>query len=399
MTQPALMNTYGRLPVTFEHGEGVWLFDTDGKRYLDALSGVAVNALGHAHPALVQAIQQQAAQLIHTSNIYSVQRQSELGEALRALSGMQNVFFCNSGAEANEAAIKLARLYGHKKNIDKPTIIVMEQSFHGRTMATLTASGNRKIQAGFEPLVAGFTRAPYADFDALQTIGRNNPDVVAVLFEPVQGEGGINIAPPGFLKQLRQLCDERGWLLMLDEVQTGNGRTGAYFAYQHEKILPDIVTTAKGLGGGVPIGACLAQGAAAELFQPGNHGSTFGGNPLACAAGLAVINAIKAQNLCTNAAQQGEYLLGRLREKLADVDGVVGVRGFGLMLGIELARPCGDLVKAALSKGLLINVTADKVIRLLPPLTWQQEHSEQLLDILCPLIEAFFAEKNAGVNS
>lgn len=394
------MHTYGRLPVTFEHGEGVWLFDTDGKRYLDALSGVAVNALGHCHPALVQAIQQQAAKLIHTSNIYSIQRQTELGEALCAVSGMRNVFFCNSGAEANEAAIKLARLYGHThKNIDKPAIIVMEQSFHGRTMATLTASGNRKIQAGFEPLVAGFTRAPYADLEALQTIGRNNPDVVAVLMEPVQGEGGINIAPPGFLKQLRQLCDERGWLLMLDEVQTGNGRTGTFFAYQRDGILPDIVTTAKGLGGGVPIGACLAHGVAADLFHPGNHGSTFGGNPLACAAGLAVVNTIKAQNLCANAAAQGEYLLTRLRERLADIDGVVGVRGFGLMLGIELAKPCGDLVKAALAKGLLINVTADKVIRLLPPLIWQQQHTEQLLDILCPLIAAFFTDASVAAVS
>jgi len=393
MTQPALMNTYGRLPVTFEHGEGVWLFDTEGKRYLDALSGVAVNALGHGDPALVRAIQDQAAKLIHTSNIYSIQRQTELADALCAVSGMQKVFFCNSGAEANEAAIKLARLFGHKKNIDKPTIIVTEQSFHGRTMATLTASGNRKIQAGFEPLVAGFTRAPFGDLEALQTIGRNNPDIVAILIEPVQGEGGINIPPPGFLKQVRELCDERGWLLMLDEVQTGNGRTGTFFAYQHDGILPDVVTTAKGLGGGVPIGACLAQGAAAELFQPGNHGSTFGGNPLACAAGAAVLDAIKNRDLCGNAARQGEYLLNRLRERLAHVDGVVAIRGSGLMLGIELSKPCGELVKAALAKGLLINVTADKVVRLLPPLIWQQEHSEQLLDILCPLIEAFCTNK------
>lgn len=399
MAQPALMNTYGRLPVTFEHGEGVWLFDTDGKRYLDALSGVAVNALGHGNPALVRAIQEQAAKLIHTSNIYSIQRQTELAEALCAISGMQKVFFCNSGAEANEAAIKLARLFGHQKNIDKPTIIATEQSFHGRTMATLTASGNRKIQAGFEPLVAGFTRAPFGDLEALQTIGRNNPDVVAILIEPVQGEGGINIPPPGFLKQLRQLCDERGWLLMLDEVQTGNGRTGTFFAYQHEGILPDVVTTAKGLGGGVPIGACLAHGQAAELFHPGNHGSTFGGNPLACAAGLAVVNAIKEQDLCGNAAKQGAYLLNKLQERLAGIDGVVAIRGAGLMLGIELNRSCGDIVKAALAKGLLINVTADKVIRLLPPLIWQQEHSEQLLDILCPLIADFLAEKNANAGT
>ncbi|HSB95732.1 MAG TPA: acetylornithine transaminase [Spongiibacteraceae bacterium] len=389
MAQPTLMNTYGRLPVAFEHGEGVWLFDGDGKRYLDALGGVAVNILGHAHPALVAAIQQQAAKLIHTSNIYSIQLQTELSAALCRLSGMERVFFCNSGAEANEAAIKLARLFGHKKGIDKPTIIVMEQSFHGRTMATLTASGNRKIQAGFEPLVAGFTRAPYADFEALQTIARNNPDVVAVLMEPVQGEGGINIAPPGFLKQLRELCDQRGWLLMLDEVQTGNGRTGTFFAYQHEGILPDVVTTAKGLGGGVPIGACLAHGEAAELFHPGNHGSTFGGNPLACAAGLAVLNALDDEQLAANAAREGEYLRQQLQERLATVPGVVAVRGFGMMLGIELNRSCGDLVGQALAQGLLINVTADKVVRLLPPLIWRREHSEQLLNILCPLIEKF----------
>lgn len=389
MAQLALMNTYGRLPVTFEHGEGVWLFDTDGKRYLDALSGVAVNALGHGHPELVSAIQQQAAKLIHTSNIYGVQRQTELAEALCHLSDMQKVFFCNSGAEANEAAIKLARLFGHKKNIDRPTIIVMEQSFHGRTMATLTASGSRKIQAGFEPLVAGFTRAPFGDFEAVQTIGRNNPDVVAILVEPVQGESGIHVPPAGFLKQLRELCDQRGWLLMLDEVQTGNGRTGSYFAYQHEGILPDVVTTAKGLGGGVPIGACLAHGEAAELFQPGNHGSTFGGNPLACAAGLAVVRAIESERLCENAAHEGEYLLTQLKQRLSHVTGIKEVRGAGLMLGIELTKPCAELVKQALAQGLLINVTNDKTVRLLPPLIWQREHSDQLLGTLCPLIEAF----------
>jgi acetylornithine aminotransferase len=389
MAQLALMNTYGRLPVTFEHGEGVWLFDIDGKRYLDALSGVAVNALGHGHPELVSAIQQQAAKLIHTSNIYGVQRQTELADALCRVSDMQKVFFCNSGAEANEAAIKLARLFGHKKNIDRPTIIVMEQSFHGRTMATLTASGSRKIQAGFEPLVAGFTRAPFGDFEAVQTIGRNNPDVVAILVEPVQGESGIHVPPTGFLKQLRELCDQRGWLLMLDEVQTGNGRTGSYFAYQREGILPDVVTTAKGLGGGVPIGACLAYGEAAELFQPGNHGSTFGGNPLACAAGLAVVRAIESERLCENAAHEGEYLLAQLKQRLSHVVGIKEMRGAGLMIGIELTKPCAELVKQALAQGLLINVTNEKTVRLLPPLIWQREHSDQLLGTLCPLIEAF----------
>jgi acetylornithine aminotransferase len=386
MAQPALMNTYGRLPVSFEHGEGVWLFDSDGGRYLDALAGIAVNGLGHAHPAVLRALQEQAAKLIHASNIYTIRRQSELADALCRVSGMERVFFCNSGAEANEAAIKLARLYGHKQGVDRPTIIVMERSFHGRTMATLTASGNRKIQAGFEPLVAGFTRAPYGDLEALQTIGRNNPDVVAVLMEPVQGEGGVRIAPPGFLRQLRALCDQRRWLLMLDEVQTGNGRTGTYFAYQHEGIAPDVVTTAKGLGNGLPIGACLAQGGAGELFQPGNHGTTFGGNPLTCAVGLAVVRTIEQEDLCAHAAREGDYLLSQLQQRLGQVPGVVSVRGMGLMLGIELARPCGELVKQALAQGLLINVTADKVIRLLPPLIWQREHSEQLLDVLCPLV-------------
>ena len=394
MTQPTLvngplMNTYGRLPVTFDRGEGVWLFDQDSKRYLDAVSGVAVTALGHAHPAVTRAIQEQAGKLIHTSNLYGIQRQTELGEALCRLSGMERVFFCNSGAEANEAAIKLARLYGHRKSIDRPTIIVMEKAFHGRTMATLTASGSRKIQAGFEPLVAGFTRAPFADLEALQTIARNNPDVVAVLMEPVQGESGINIAPPGFLKQLRELCDQRGWLLMLDEVQTGNGRTGAYFAYQHDGIQPDVVTTAKGLGNGMPIGACLAQGKAAELFQPGNHGSTFGGNPLACAAALAVVNTIEAERICEHVAAEGDYLVAQFRQRLGQVPGVVAVRGAGLMLGIELSHPCGDLVKQALAQGLLINVTNDTVIRLLPALVFQREHSDQLLDTLCPLVEQF----------
>ena len=385
------MTTYGRLPVCFEHGEGVWVFDLDGKRYLDAISGIAVNALGHGHPALVKAIQTQAAKLIHTSNLYGVQRQNELAEALCRAADMDRVFFCNSGAEANEAAIKLARLHGHNKGIEKPTIIVMEKAFHGRTMATLTASGNRKIQAGFEPLLSGFTRAAYADIEAIKTIGRNNNDIVAVLMEPVQGEGGIHIPPAGFLKELRELCDQRGWLLMLDEVQTGNGRTGTFFAYQHEGIRPDVVTTAKGLANGVPIGACLAQGAAAELFHPGNHGSTFGGNPLACAAGLAVVNTIAAEKLCERAATEGRYLVEQFKQRLGQVASVVDVRGVGLMIGIELNRPCGELVGKALAKGLLINVTADKVVRLLPPLIFQREHSDQLVDMLCPLIEEFCA--------
>ncbi len=392
MASPSLMNTYGRLPVCFERGEGVWLIDTDGRRYLDAISGVGVNALGHAHPAVVEAIQQQATCLLHTSNLYEIRRQNELGDALCRIAGMERVFFCNSGAEANEALIKLARLYGHQQGIERPTIIVMEKAFHGRTMATLSASGNRKIQAGFEPLVSGFTRAPYADIDALRTIARNNNDVVAVLMEPVLGEGGIQLPPAGFLKQLRELCDQRGWLLLLDEVQTGNGRTGSYFAYQRDGVLPDAVSTAKGLGNGVPIGACLARGAAAELFQPGNHGSTFGGNPLACAAGLAVVATIERQNLCAHAASEGDYLQAQLKQRLGDVPGVVAVRGAGLMLGIELARPCGELVKRALAQGLLINVTAERVVRLLPPLIIERGDSDRLLEILCPLVEQFCQE-------
>lgn len=389
MAQPSLMSTYGRLPVTFDRGEGAWLYDSDGNRYLDALSGVAVTALGHSHPAVVKAIQEQAARLMHTSNVYHIRRQEELGELICKLTGMERAFFCNSGAEANEAAIKLARLYGHRKGVERPTVIVMERAFHGRTMATLTASGNRKIQAGFEPLVAGFTRAPYADLEALKTIARNNADVVAVLMEPAQGEGGINIPPAGFLKALRQLCDERGWLLMLDEVQTGNGRTGTWFAYQHQNILPDVVATAKGLGNGMPIGACLARGVAAELFQPGHHGSTFGGNPLACAAALAVLHTIDRDGLCANAAAEGDFLLSELRQRLGHIPGIVDIRGFGLMLGIELDRPCGELVQEALAQRLLINVTADRVVRLLPPLILQRSESQQLIDTLCPLVERF----------
>ncbi len=386
MAQPALMNTYGRLPVSFTHGEGVWLYDEHGKRYLDAISGIGVNALGHAHPAVTRAIQQQAEQLLHTSNLYNIRQQQALAESLCQLSGMDNVFFSNSGAEANEAAIKLARFYGHQRGIDMPNIVVMENAFHGRTLATLTASGNRKIQAGFEPMVRGFTRAPYGDIEALQTIAANNASVCAVLLEPVQGEGGINQLPEGDLAQLRELCDQRGWLLMLDEVQTGNGRTGKYFAYQHTGIVPDVVVTAKGLGNGVPIGACLAHGEAAALFQPGNHGSTFGGNPLACAAGQAVVDTIREQDLCGNAGAIGDYLLQALRQRLGELPQVADIRGSGLMIGIELSEPCADLVPAALEAGLLINVTAERVVRLLPPLILNREQADQLLDLLCPLI-------------
>lgn len=396
MTTGTVMSTYNRLPVSFSHGEGVWLFDDNGKRYLDAISGIGVNALGHAHPELTRRLQAQAGELLHTSNIYGVKNQQALADALCAASGMDNVFFCNSGAEGNEAAIKLARLYGHSRDIDRPTIVVMENAFHGRTMATLTASGNRKVQAGFEPLINGFTRAPYGDIKALETIAKNNHDVCAVLLEPIQGEAGINLLPDGFLEELRALCDKHHWLLMLDEVQTGNGRTGKYFAYQHSNAMPDVVVTAKGLGGGVPIGACLARGTAAELFKPGNHGSTFGGNPLACAAGLAVIESLHKEHLIENAEAMGQKLLDGLRQRLAGVKGVTKIRGKGLMLGIELTGNCGGLVQQALDVGLLINVTADKVVRLLPPLTINEQEIQGLIDTLCPLIEAWQQQATAA---
>ena len=391
-----VMSTYNRLPVSFSHGEGVWLVDEQDKRYLDAISGIGVNALGHAHPKLTRRIQEQAGELLHSSNLYGVKNQQALADALCALSGMDNVFFCNSGAEGNEAALKLARLYGHKRDIARPTVVVMEGAFHGRTLATLTASGSRKVQAGFEPLVNGFTRAPFGDIKALENIAKNNHDVCAVLLEPIQGEGGINLLPEGFLEQLRALCDKNQWLLMLDEVQTGNGRTGKYFAYQHSSVMPDVVVTAKGLGGGIPIGACLARGEAAELFKPGNHGTTFGGNPLACAAGLAVVDTLQNDKLIDNSAQRGQQLLDGLKERLGKLSGVVAIRGQGLMVCIELAGACGELVQQGLDAGLLINVTSDKVVRLLPPLIINQQEVQQLIDNLCPLIENWVAQRNAA---
>jgi acetylornithine aminotransferase len=384
-----LMSTYKRQPVTFERGAGAWLWDTAGRRYLDALSGIAVCGLGHAHPAVQAALCEQAGRLVHTSNVYGIALQEQLGERLVLLSGMERVFFCNSGAEANEAAIKLARLHGHAKGIAVPKVAVMEGSFHGRTMATLTATGNRKIQAGFEPLVEGFVRLPYGDAAALEALAAGEPDLVAVLVEPIQGEGGINVPPAGYLPELRALCDRHGWLLMLDEIQTGMGRTGTLFACQHDEVLPDVMTLAKGLGNGVPIGACLARGAAAELFGPGSHGSTFGGNPLACSAALAVLDVLTASDLPARAAALGEDLMTLFRERLADAPGVVEVRGKGLMIGIELDRPCGDLVGQALAAGLLVNVTADKVIRLLPPLVLEDEQAQLLVDSLESLIRHF----------
>lgn len=384
-----LMNTYARLPVTFVKGEGVWLWDDRGERYLDALAGVAVCGLGHCHPRLTRAICEQAGTLIHTSNLFHIEKQERLAERLTELSGMDNAFFCNSGAEANEAAIKLARLYGHNKGISLPTIIVMERSFHGRTMATLTASGNRKVQAGFEPLLSGFVRAPYNNLEAIAQVAANNKDVVAVLVEPFQGEGGVNIPEAHYLQGLRTLCTQNGWLLMLDEVQSGIGRSGKWFAFQHSDIMPDVVTLAKGLGGGVAIGACLAKGTAAEVFKPGNHASTFGGNPLACAAAIETLKVIADEGLLEHATKLGDFMRDRLRSQLADVPGVVQVRGQGLIVGVELSVPCVELVRKALEKKLLINVTSDKVIRLLPAFVMQQHEAEQVIDITCLLIKEF----------
>ena len=386
------MATYNRLPVTFDRGEGVWLWDTNGTRYLDALSGIAVCGLGHAHPAVRDALCEQAGRLIHTSNIYGVAEQERLGALLTEQAGMDRVFFANSGAEANEAAIKLARLHAHRRGIENPAILVAEHSFHGRTLATLSATGNRKVQAGFEPLVQGFVRVPYDDLDAIETAAANRPNIVAILIEPIQGEGGIRLPSDDYLVRLREICDRSGWLLMLDEIQTGMGRTGRLFAFQHAGIQPDVVTLAKGLGNGMPIGACLARGAAAEVFSPGSHGSTFGGNPLACRVGRAVLETLIDENLTENAAVQGAYLLDSLRAALGETQGLVEIRGRGLMVGIELDRPCGELVGRALDAGLLINVTAERVIRLLPPLIIDRAQIDELVATLTGLIQGFLGD-------
>jgi acetylornithine/N-succinyldiaminopimelate aminotransferase len=384
-----VMNTYARLPVAFTHGQGVWLWDAQGKRYLDALGGIAVNTLGHAHPRLTKTISMQAGRLIHTSNIYQITEQEDLADKLAAISGMEKIFFCNSGCEANEAAIKIARLYAKSKGVDNPAIVVMEKAFHGRTLATLSATGSRKVQAGFEPLVSGFVRVPYDDLEAVRQVAQHNRNVVAVLVEPIQGEGGVNIGHHEYLRGLRALCDQCQWLLMLDEIQCGLGRTGKWFYYQHAGFYPDVVTLAKGLAAGVPIGACLARGAAAELFKPGSHGSTFGGNPLACATALATLDIMEQDHLLDNATSVGDAIRAGLTTALAGIKGVVAVRGMGLMLGVELDRPCTELVGQALEAGLLINVTADKVVRLLPPLVMTLDEARQVVDILSGLIRNF----------
>jgi len=387
-----VMPTYARLPVSFERGEGAWLWDAEGKRYLDALCGISVCNLGHAHPAVTAAIVTQAGRLLHTSNLYRVANQEALADALSAAAGMDNVFFCNSGAEANEAAIKLARKHGHAKGVDKPAIVVMEGSFHGRTLATLSATGNRKIQEGFEPLVEGFVRVPYGDAEAVAAV--DDSDVVAVLVEPVQGEGGVRIPALGYLKRLREICDQRGWLLVLDEVQTGMGRTGALFAFQQEGIVPDVLTLAKALGNGVPIGACLARGAAALVLTAGKHGSTFGGNPLACAAGLAVLDTLREERLPERARLLGASIADNLRAAFAGNPHVVEVRHLGLMIGVQLDRPCGALVALALEQGLLINVTSDTTIRLLPPLILSDEDAVRLAGLVGSLVNAYTQPNN-----
>lgn len=383
-----LMNTYARLPVTFEKGRGATLQDTNGKTYLDALSGIAVCSLGHSHPAISDAICLQSKKLMHTSNLYQIENQSQLADKLCELSKMESVFFCNSGAEANETALKIAKKYGHQQNISHPIVVVMDNSFHGRTLATLSATGNPKVHEGFSPLVEGFIRVPFDDIDAIQALS-DNPNIVAILVEPIQGEGGVHIPQKGYLKTLRDICDQQNWLLMLDEIQTGMGRTGEWFAYQHENIVPDVLTLAKALGNGMPIGACLTQGAASEVLVPGNHGTTFGGNPLACAAGLAVINVLESNHCISAVATKGKLLLNQFKDALSQQKHVVDIRGIGYMIGIQLDRPCTELVGQALEQGLLINVTRGDTVRLLPTFVMSPEQTEELVTKLTQLIQNF----------
>jgi len=383
------MSTYAPLPVAFKSGKGAYLFDTEDNKYLDAISGIAVCSLGHANPDVAEAIADQARTLIHTSNLYEITNQVDLGDKLCALAGMDKVFFSNSGAEANEAAIKLARLYGKKQRVERPNIIVASGSFHGRTLATLSATGSRKVQAGFSPLVEGFVRVDYNNIDAINQIAENNSDIVAILVEPVQGEGGVIVPDDDYLTQIRAICDKNNWLMMLDEIQTGMGRTGKWFAFQHNSIKPDVMTLAKALGNGVPIGACLASGKASEVFSPGTHGSTFGGNPLVTRVGLTVLDVMIKKNLCANAENMGQYLLQQFKQELSSLKGVVDIRGKGLMLGIELEKDCSELVKQALDYNLLINVTAVKTIRLLPPLILTKQQADEIIKTVTILIKSF----------
>jgi acetylornithine/N-succinyldiaminopimelate aminotransferase len=392
-TSPHVINTYGRVPIALSHGQGCRVWDVNGKEYLDALAGIAVNTLGHNHPRLVPALQDQIAKLIHTSNYYHVPGQEQLATRLAELSGMNKAFFCNSGLEANEAVIKLARKYGHDKGISNPQIVVYERAFHGRSIATLSATGNTKLQKGFEPMVPGFIRVPLNDIEALKRATEGNPDVVAVFFETIQGEGGINAMRNEYLRAVRALCTERDWLLCIDEVQSGMGRTGKWFAHQWAGIVPDVMALAKGLASGIPIGAIVTGPKASEVLQPGNHGSTFGGNPLAMRAGIETLRIMEEDGLLENAAKMGDYLMGRLRAELGTHPGVKEVRGQGLMIGMELTKPCGVLIARAAEAGMLISVTADSVIRLLPPLIITQAEVDELLARLLPLVRAFLAEQ------
>ena len=389
---PHVLNTYGRLPIALSHGRGCWVWDTNGKKYLDGLAGIAVNTLGHAHPALVPALQDQVAKLIHTSNYYEIPLQELLAAKLCEISGLQGAFFCNSGLEANEAALKIARKFGHDKGIERPEVIVYERAFHGRSIATLSATGNPKVQAGFGPLVEGFVRVPVNDLAAVEAVARGNPNVVAVFLETIQGEGGVNPARWEYLQNLRALCNRQDWLLMLDEVQCGIGRTGKWFAHQWAGVQPDVMPLAKGLGSGVPIGAVVVGPRALDVLGPGNHGTTFGGNPLAMRAGVETLRIVEDDGLLANAAAVGAALSDGLRRELAGVAGVVEVRGAGLMIGLELSRPCGALLARAADAGLLISVTADRVVRIVPPLILSHAEAAQIVAILCPLVKAFLQE-------
>jgi acetylornithine aminotransferase len=384
-----LMNTYGTRTLTLTKGEGSRVWDENGKSYLDAISGIAVCGLGHAHPAVVKAISEQAATLMHTSNLYNIPKQQRLADLLIQQSGLEKAFFSNSGAEANEAAIKIARKYGNDKGVKNPSIIVMANSFHGRTLATLSATGNTKVQIGFEPLVEGFIRVPYDDVAAVKAAATEHKNIVAILVEPVQGEGGVRVPAADYLNQLRKICDDNDWLLMLDEIQTGNGRTGTFFAYQHNGILPDVVTTAKGLGNGMPIGACLAGKKTADILQPGNHGTTFGGNPLACSAGIAVIETLIADKLIARVQVLGDRILNAFKLAFVDNSKVVDVRGKGLMIGIELNAPCSELVEKGRAKGILINVTSVNTIRLLPTFILTDDEADELIAKVVALVTEF----------
>ena len=390
-----LMNTYARQPVAFVRGQGVWLWDEDGRKYLDALAGIAVNTLGHNHPRLVRALSEQLARVIHTSNLFRIPLQEAAAERVAAITGLDEVFFCNSGLEANEAAIKVARKYGHDRGVSEPAIIVMEKAFHGRSLATLSATGSRKVQAGFEPLVQGFVRVPLNDLDAVRHVAEHNKNVVAVFVEPIQGEGGINVSRLEYLRGLKEICDRHEWLFMSDEVQCGLGRTGKWFVYQHAGFLPDVLPLAKGLGSGVPVGACITGGRAKGVFKPGNHGSTFGGNPLAMTAVVTTIDTVLEEGLLANAERVGGAIRGGLAAALKELPGVVEVRGMGLMIGVELDRPCGDIVRMALEAGLVVNVTADRVIRILPALVMSEAEGREVVERLLPLVKTFLATSAA----